>query len=859
MPRFMRKVVFALAFVTSAQAATYSPIATRQVWESPPVVSGCGDEVFYGENNDTWESLPDIRIAQMNRDCRKTSGAPMDNSYVLEDCELYSKGVTYYTGIVTCHYTIISTCIAVKCNPPYGGVSTGNLMHLYKRCGSPIVFFGDTEKCSCVNRSTHVLNPPESSNCIWRKDRYFEGDYCPVRGPEVGNPINALKGFKREVVDLGGAALGSWLGYDTRRKVPAEDPLAVYPVPAPASFGALWHSSLHRKLALQTTAAAAVQAGRGGGHWISFVKDGAGRYVPDVNVDDKLVPVGSAWRYSATTGFTQESFNSAGVLQSLNLAKGGNLTFAYSTSVTSTAPLIGLLMKVSDQLGHELQFTYEQPSDIFLPVRIKTMVDTAGTTTQFGYDAAGNLATLTWPDDKVKTFVYERADLPWALTGIVDENDQRFATFGYDSEGRATSTEHAGGVQRYATSWTTPPSWVIQDTYDPVANVVWRDHRWTLPQGTQVTQPNGQVTTLTAGDVANIPRQTTRNQPGGSGCEASSSDTSYDARGNVTSRVDFAGLRSCHAYAADRNFETVRIEGLLETDSCPADFAAYQVPADLPADRPQRKVSTEWHPLWNLEARRAEPKRITTTIYNGEKDPPNTGSTVTCAENDPRLPDNSRIAVVCRRYEQATADASGNLGFTAPATDTRSWSYEYNQYGQVTQESDPRGKLTTYEYWPETVFDGVQSHWHGDLKTVTNALGHKTEYLEYNKRGQPTKIRQPNGSLEQREYHLRGWLTKVTSSLPDGTLPQLTQYDYYATGLLQKATQPDGSWAEYTYDAAHRLTDVADSVGNSVHYVLDNAGNRTAEEFKDPAGVLAKTISRTFDALGRMDSATGLQ
>jgi len=91
---------------------------------------------------------------------------------------------------------------------------------------------------------------------------------------------------------------------------------------------------------------------------------------------------------------------------------------------------------------------------------------------------------------------------------------------------------------------------------------------------------------------------------------------------------------------------------------------------------------------------------------------------------------------------------------------------------------------------------------------------------------------------------------------PVGGTAQLTRYDYHDTGLLNKVTQPDGSFAEYTWDDAHRLTDVADSAGNSVHYALDNAGHRIAEQYKDPDQLLAKTISRTFDALGRLSSST---
>jgi YD repeat-containing protein len=314
---------------------------------------------------------------------------------------------------------------------------------------------------------------------------------------------------------------------------------------------------------------------------------------------------------------------------------------------------------------------------------------------------------------------------------------------------------------------------------------------------------------------------------------------------------------------ADRSVETHRVEGLGQADACPADLASYQVPGGLPADKPQRKISTKWHSLWKLEARRAEPKRIVTTVYNGEADPLNNDVVATCAAGDPRLPDNSRIAVVCTRYEQSTDDETGNLGFDAPVKETRKSSFTYGQDGQVLTETDPRGKVTTYEYWTDTAFSGsgsaARGHQLGDLKRVINALGQQTNFLEYNKRGQVLTTQFANGSQEKRDYHARAWLTKTTLVAAGGGVGQTVQYDYYDTGLLKKVTQPDGSFAKYTWDDAHRLTDVSDSVGNKVHYELDGAGNRTAEKFKDPQGTLAKTITRTFDALGRMSSRTGLQ
>jgi YD repeat-containing protein len=46
-------------------------------------------------------------------------------------------------------------------------------------------------------------------------------------------------------------------------------------------------------------------------------------------------------------------------------------------------------------------------------------------------------------------------------------------------------------------------------------------------------------------------------------------------------------------------------------------------------------------------------------------------------------------------------------------------------------------------------------------------------------------------------------------------------------------------WMEY--DPAHRLTDIADALGNTLHYTLDALGNRLRDDVRDPAQQLART------------------
>ncbi|MBU8977750.1 type IV secretion protein Rhs [Lysobacter sp. MMG2] len=81
---------------------------------------------------------------------------------------------------------------------------------------------------------------------------------------------------------------------------------------------------------------------------------------------------------------------------------------------------------------------------------------------------------------------------------------------------------------------------------------------------------------------------------------------------------------------------------------------------------------------------------------------------------------------------------------------------------------------------------------------------------------------------------------------------QVTRIEYYPNGLVSSTTLPDGSFTSYIYDAAQRLTDIVDAEGNSIHYTLDNAGNRTKEEVKGEDGALRRTLSRVYNELGQL-------
>ncbi|MEF9406989.1 RHS repeat protein, partial [Ralstonia solanacearum species complex bacterium KE055] len=81
--------------------------------------------------------------------------------------------------------------------------------------------------------------------------------------------------------------------------------------------------------------------------------------------------------------------------------------------------------------------------------RIASVTAPDGTATRYGYNADGMLSSVTRADGSVRQYVYENSRFPTSLTGVIDENGSRYATYAYDDQGRATSSAHAGGADAY--------------------------------------------------------------------------------------------------------------------------------------------------------------------------------------------------------------------------------------------------------------------------------------------------------------------------------------------------------------------------------------------------------------------------
>ncbi|MES2538380.1 MAG: DUF6531 domain-containing protein [Pseudomonadota bacterium] len=498
------------------------------------------------------------------------------------------------------------------------------------------------------------------------------------------------------------------------------------------------------------------------------------------DIDDRLTtltngsgqPIG--YRFVSSAAEKVETYDVTGKLTSISSRAGLTHTFSHDSE--------GRVSIITDAFGRQLTFTYDTAN------RIATMTDPLGGIFRYGYDPHNQLASVTYPGGAKRTYHYnEPAHIGGtlyvsALTGITDENGARYATYKYDWNGKAISTEHAGGTDKATLSYSGRNSATID---------------------TVVTDPLGTVRTFHFQNILGAIRSTGQSQPGGAGCGPASSAMTYDANGNVASRTDFNGNKTIYGYDLARNLETSRTEG---------------------HGTPQaRTITTQWHPAYRLPVQIAEPLRRTQFAYDSAGNM--LGKTV-----------------------QATNDATGAEGFGAATSGAaRRWTYTYNNVGQVLTAKGPRtdaNDVTTYAYDTQ-----------GNLATVTNALGHVTTLSNHDAHGYPGRITDANGITTDMTYHPRGWLTSRT--LSGAGITETTTYAYDGVGQLTQVNLPDASSINYTYDPAHRLTAIADSLGNRIGYTLDAMGNRTREQVIDPNGQLTRQITRVYDALNRLQQITG--
>ncbi|MDO3624548.1 hypothetical protein Q3O98_26140, partial [Ralstonia pseudosolanacearum] len=146
----------------------------------------------------------------------------------------------------------------------------------------------------------------------------------------------------------------------------------------------------------------------------------------------------------------------------------------------------------------------------------------SGAATGYSYNAAGMLSIVTRPDGTTRQYLYEDNRFATALTGVIDENGGRYATYAYDDQGRAISSTLAGGVDQYQFQY--------GDNYQ-----------------TTVTAPTGKTSVYTFLKQNGVLLPTSISAPCGL-CGSTRQSSRYDANNNLIQETDYNGTVTTHAH-----------------------------------------------------------------------------------------------------------------------------------------------------------------------------------------------------------------------------------------------------------------------------------------------------------------------
>ena len=703
----------------------------------------------------------------------KTSGLQSDPFAAVEDVVTQINNDPNFTPV----YEIIS------CSGP--SATSGTLIctvrrgtGVYDPVGAVVV--GDCPEPYAVKASDYRICA--SSGSAPSPSKNAGGNECCDE--KVGGPIHIGTGnkFREEEDVVPATAKGLHFTRFYNSQVDTSDYLD--PQWSNANIGTRWTHTYFRRLGFKANeAGSAAFAYRPDGRILTFTLQ-ADAWTPDVDVSERLVPVAGGWVLT-TLDDEQEHYDTSGKLVAIVARDGSSTSLAYSDAGTSyaIAPGPGYLIGVTDRVGRSLSLGYTASGfldSITLP---------DGAKYHYHYDASNRLIAVARPGGVQRQYHYNEAqytggaNLPWALTGITDENGSRHSVYQYDSQGRAVSTEQWNGVNKFTV------------TYGSSSRTV--------------TDALGTSRTADISTLHGVSRRSSLSSACKHCNSGSTRDSAFDANGNVRRRKDFNNNLSCYTYDLARNLEVVRVEGLSGT-ACPGSSSSVT-----------RTITTEWHATWRLPLRRAEPKRITTYAYDS-------------------------YGNLTSRSVQATTDTAGTQGFSAsPTGSPRLWTYAHTYYPSITglvSQTVVNGPRSDVPDTTTLVYDTTT----GELASITNAVGHVTSFSNFDANGRARRITDPNGLITDLVYDARGRLVSRTTG------GELTSYEYDAVGQLIKLTAPDGSFVNYLYDPAHRLTQVQDNLGNKIVYALDALGNRLSEERRDPVGTLVSRHLREFNTLGRL-------
>jgi RHS repeat-associated protein len=636
---------------------------------------------------------------------------------------------------------------------------------------------------------------------------------CPMPGAVAcGNPIDIGSGNKFEqVTDYTTAGQNPLAFIRYYNSMATADTLAT-------TLGRNWRSNYDRYLhIISPSAIYGVEAERPNGQVINF-SSSSGIYTPDTDVDVKLTKSGSTWTLTdhQDTVETYTASGSTATLNSIARRNGYSQTLSYSSA--------GHLSSVSDTYSRSLGLSYTSAG---LLTGVTTPDSLALSYGYIHFSSASLLSTVSYNSSPAthQTYLYENASYPFALTGITDENGNRYATWGYDGFGRANLSEHAGGADETQISYSSAGNVVtgplgIQETY-----------KFTTLQGTpKVTE----IDRAANGTVASATRTLSYDSAGylAHATDWNGNSTAYtnNSHGDPTQIVYASGNAVSHTTSIAYNSTWVHLPATVTTPGV-TEALSYDSSGNLTSRTLTDTTATSTPYSTNGQARtwaftytssgqlasaqlpRVDVTAKTTYGYTG-----GTLTSVTDALSHVTLvhshtggglplivtdPNNARTVFTYNNRNWLT----GSTLYTSAGS--YATSIQYDSAGNLTKETLPDGTYLSYGY--------DQAH---RLTSITNPLSEK-EAITYNSGGNLTQALWKNASSVTKRQHTASFDALGRMLTDVGGVSQTTHYTYDKNSNALTITDPLGNVTTQTFDALNRLSTTKDQLGDQTGFTYD--------------------------------------
>lgn len=584
----------------------------------------------------------------------------------------------------------------------------------------------------------------------------------------------------------------------------------------------------------------------------------------------KLKLVNGSWEWAKLNG-TKYTFGNFGKPSKSVGVGGQTLHYEWTDIGGGNIRLTGL----TDYVGRTIRVTYSSSGDLL------TMTTPDNQVYRYEYDVLGNLSGVVYPDDTPsnhfdnpkKQYLYEDARFPRHLTGTIDENGNRYATWAYDAQGRGVLSAHANGANKVTFEYLANGETIVQyhlneKTYREQLRVIDKAH--------------GHDRVKRLEDYPCL------------GCGVGSVVNEYNSNGWLTKTIDRNGVVTTFGRDTSGR-ETSRTEALNTAEA--------------------RTISTSWNATWNLPSQITEGSHRQIFSYNSQG--------LLTQKTDTDTATNKNLIT---KY---TYDTVGLLTkVDGPRTDaTDITNYAYDSQGNLITVTNALGHITTLSNYdangrvgqitdPNDLVNTLTYTARGWLKTRT--VGSQTTTFDYDKVGQLTKVTMPDGSYIRYEYDAAHRLIAIENPLGErieytldyagnrtkeeikdasgnvvlrrasefNALNQLLRslnaanqvtasYSYDANGNMTgvtRYTDSETASSSYQYDPLNRLKSITDALNGITQFSYDNLDqlNRVTDpkglqtqygvsalgELKQTDSPDTATSTQTFDSAGNVKTST---